>query len=129
MGSILSSVLPGNPTFGEVTGLTASTEPGSYVYSQVRYTTGYGEGESIVVISGLGEYRINKGDWTSSNGTFNNGDFIFARTQIPTESNKTMTTTYNLGGDTDTFIVSTGTGSIEEDGNNSFPYTFPFTLE
>lgn len=120
--SIVSADNPYYSTFGEVTGQTAVTWVSEieYTYSRTVCAIGYGDDVVISVTSGNGEYRVNKGEWTSEDGTFSGGDFIFARTATPTMDNVEDVTTFSLDGDVDTFTVNTMQG---------FPFTFPFTLD
>ena len=111
----MPSVIINNPypsTFGEITDLTKADEVGQYVYS--RAIVPAGEGGAISVLDGPGSYKINDGDWTALPGVYQGGDFLFARTQIPTQDNVTTVTTFNIG----TFTVSTGTTVVPTSFDN-----------
>lgn len=109
--SIISSTSAYASTFGTVTDLTAADTPGQWVYSQIVSTSGFGEGDLVIaVVSGQGEYKVNAGDWTALPGTFNNGDFLFARTLVPTRADVQRTTVYLIDDTNDTFVVTTGAG-------------------
>ena len=119
ISSIISTTNPYYTTFGSVSDLDAADNPGEWCYSRVVAAIGYTDGDTISVTSGDGEYRVNSGNWTGEDGTFNNGDFLFARAPIPTDIDISSTTTFTVGSGSDTFIGTTG----EYTGGNFDHYT------
>lgn len=99
-----SDTTPNAFTFTDVTGAALST-----VYTSNAITVAGINAAAVISVTG-GEYRINSGAWVTSSGTVNNGDSVQVRRTSSGSVSTAVTVVLTIGGVSDTYSVTTGTG-------------------
>jgi YD repeat-containing protein len=101
----------------QVTTAAVDTTPDAYdLGAPVSAASGTWSDSATVTIAGItaaspvavsgGQYRINGGAWTASNGSISNGQTIQVRVQAPATGGAAQTATLTVGGVSDTFQVT-----------------------
>jgi YD repeat-containing protein len=101
----------------QVTTAAADTTPNAYdLGNPVTAASGVWSTSSTVTIAGIdagtavsisgGQYRINGGAWTTTNGTVSAGQTLQVQVQAPAAGGASQTATLTVGGVTDTFQVT-----------------------
>lgn len=98
-------------SFTDVTGAAVST-----VYTSNAITVAGINAASAISVTG-GEYRVNGGTWVTSSGTVNAGDSIQVRRTSSGSLSTTVSVVLTIGGVSDTFSITTGTGGTGRPGN------------
>ncbi|MDA9129090.1 fibrinogen-like YCDxxxxGGGW domain-containing protein [Candidatus Gracilibacteria bacterium] len=77
------------------------------VYTSNSITIAGVNSSTPISISGVGEYRVNGGSYTSASGTVENGDIITLRQTSSSDNSQTVSSTLDIGSVSSTFNVTT----------------------